>query len=47
MHTHAQALRTHAKVPETMKDKFSAFKLGLKQISHHLGAAPNPYFFTI
>ena len=45
--TYAQALRMHAKVIETMKDKFFAFKLGLEQIPYHLGDTPNLYLSTI
>ena len=47
MYTQAQALRTQAKVPETMKDMFFAFKLGLERIPHRLGAGPNLFFPTI
>ena len=35
-------MRTRTRVLETMKDKFSAFKLGLERIPHCLGAALNP-----
>ena len=47
MRMYAQALCTHAGVTETMKDKFSAVKLGLEQIPHNLGATPNLYLSTI
>ena len=47
MYTQAQALRMHARVPETMKDMFSAFKLDLERIPHRLGASPNLFFPTI
>ena len=38
-------MRTHARVPEIMEDKFSAFKLGLEWILHCLEVAPKPLFF--
>ena len=44
MRTHTRGMCAHARVPKTKKERFSTLKLGLKQISHRLGAALNPYF---
>ena len=40
-------MSTLTRVLETMKGKFSAFKLTLERIPHHLRATLNPYFSTI
>ena len=43
-------MRTHVRVPETMKDKeffFFALKMDFGTNPHCLGAVPNPYFLTI
>ena len=48
MHKHTRVCACmHARVPKTMKDKFSSFKLALERIPHRLRTTPNLNFSTI
>ena len=45
MHMHAQALRTHTRVLETMKGKFFAFKTWFGTNPTSFSSRPKPLFF--